>query len=89
IATFLQRVGRSNHSRGGVPKGRVYPLTRDELVECSALLSAVRAGELDAIVPARMPLDIAAQHVVAEVAARQWSTDDLYALLRRAEPFRL
>lgn len=88
IATFLQRVGRSNHSRGGVPKGRVYPLTRDELVECSALLAAVRAGQLDAIVPARMPLDIAAQHVIAEVAARQWSTDDLYGLLRRAEPFR-
>ena len=52
IATFLQRVGRSNHSRAGTPKGRLYPLTRDELVECAALLAAVRAGRLDAIEPA-------------------------------------
>ena len=59
IATFLQRVGRSNHSRAGTPKGRLYPLTRDELVECAALLAAVRAGRLDAIEPPSNPLDIA------------------------------
>ena len=88
IATFLQRVGRSNHSRSGVPKGRLFPMTRDELVECAALLAAVRAGRLDAIVPARMPLDIAAQQLVAEVAAGEWRTDDLYGLLRRSEPYR-
>ncbi|MCU4184451.1 DEAD/DEAH box helicase [Acidiferrimicrobium sp. IK] len=87
IATFLQRVGRSNHSRSGTPKGRIYPTTRDELVECSALLMAVRSGELDAIVPSHLPLDIAAQQIVAEVASRQWRTDDLFALVRRAAPF--
>ena len=87
IATFLQRVGRSNHSRAGVPKGRLYPLTRDELVECSALLAAVRAGELDAIDMPNMPLDILGQHVIAEVGAREWRTDDLYALVRRAWPY--
>ncbi|HET6318804.1 MAG TPA: DEAD/DEAH box helicase [Chloroflexota bacterium] len=87
IATFLQRVGRSNHSRLGTPKGRLYPLTRDELVECTALLTAVRAGRLDAIVPARLPLDIAAQQMIAEVAASECSTDSLYDLVRRAAPY--
>jgi ATP-dependent Lhr-like helicase len=87
IATFLQRVGRSNHSRSGTPKGRLYPLTRDELVECTALLSAVRAGHLDAIVPARLPLDIAAQQMVAEVAAQASSTDELFHIVRRAAPY--
>jgi ATP-dependent helicase Lhr and Lhr-like helicase len=87
IATFLQRVGRSNHSRGGTPRGRLFPLTRDELVECTALLAAVRAGRLDAVVPARLPLDIAAQQVVAEVAAEEWGTSDLFALVRRAAPY--
>jgi ATP-dependent Lhr-like helicase len=87
IATFLQRVGRSNHSRGGVPKGRLYPLTRDELVECAALIGAVRTGRLDAIVLPRMPLDVLTQQVVAEVGAQEWRTDDLYALVRRAAPF--
>jgi ATP-dependent helicase Lhr and Lhr-like helicase len=87
IATFLQRVGRSNHSRSGTPRGRLYPLTRDELVECSALLAAVRAGRLDAIQPARLPLDIMAQQLVAEVAAKAWSTDDLYQSVRRAAPY--
>ncbi len=69
IATFLQRVGRSGHSRRGTPKGRLFPLTRDELVECSALLLAVGKGALDAIVPPEAPLDILAQQLVAEVAA--------------------
>jgi ATP-dependent Lhr-like helicase len=84
IATFLQRVGRSNHSRAGTPKGRLFPLTRDELVECAALLAAVRAGRLDAIRLPLMPLDIAAQQVVAEVSAREWREADLYSLVRRA-----
>src|SRR3954471_1388417 len=88
IATFLQRVGRSNHSRAGTPKGRLYPLTRDELVECAALLAAVRAGRLDAIQLPVLPLDIAAQQIVAEVGAQEWKTDDLFALVRRAAPYR-
>jgi ATP-dependent Lhr-like helicase len=87
IATFLQRVGRSNHSRSGTPKGRLFPLTRDELVECTALLVAVRNGRLDAIQPARLPLDIMAQQMVAEVAAQEWSTDELYGIVRRAAPY--
>jgi ATP-dependent Lhr-like helicase len=87
IATFLQRVGRSNHSRSGTPKGRIFPLTRDELVECTALLSATRRGQLDAIVPARLPLDIAAQQLVAEVAAQQHTFDELYGMLNRAAPY--
>ena len=87
IATFLQRVGRSNHTRTGTPKGRLYPLTRDELVECTALLMAVRAGRLDAIQFPRQPLDIAAQQIIAEVAAEEWRTDELYELVRRAAPY--
>ncbi|MDQ3945864.1 MAG: DEAD/DEAH box helicase [Actinomycetota bacterium] len=88
IATFLQRVGRSNHSRRGTPKGRLFPLTRDELVESAALLSAVGKGELDAITPPVAPLDILAQQIVAEVATGEWRTDDLYQLVRRAHPYR-
>jgi ATP-dependent helicase Lhr and Lhr-like helicase len=78
IATFLQRVGRSGHSRGGMPKGRLYPMTRDELVECTALLAGVRSGALDAVHPPRLPLDILAQQIVAECAADSWREDDLF-----------
>jgi ATP-dependent Lhr-like helicase len=88
IATFLQRVGRSNHSRAGVPKGRLYPMTRDELVECTALLGAVRSGELDAIEVPDAPLDILVQQIIADVSAREWRTDDLYAMVRMAAPYR-
>jgi ATP-dependent Lhr-like helicase len=87
IATFLQRVGRSGHSRGGTPKGRLYPMTRDELVECTALLAGVRSGALDAVHPPRLPLDILAQQIVAECAAESWREDDLFELMRRAAPF--
>jgi ATP-dependent Lhr-like helicase len=87
IATFLQRVGRSGHSRGGTPKGRLYPMTRDELVECTALLAGVRSGALDAVHPPRLPMDILAQQIVAECAAESWREDDLFELMRKAAPF--
>ena len=87
FATFLQRVGRSNHTRGGIPAGRLYPTSRDELVECAALLRGARAGRLDALLVPACPLDILAQQVVAECAAEDWAEDDLLALARRAAPF--
>jgi ATP-dependent Lhr-like helicase len=87
IATFLQRVGRSNHTRSGTPRGFLYPTTRDELVECAALLRGVRRGRLDAIVMPERPLDILAQQMVAESAAEQWASDALLQLARRAAPF--
>ena len=88
IATFLQRVGRSGHAVDGMPKGRLFPLSRDELVECTALLDSVGRGELDRLAIPEQPLDVLAQQIVAEVAAREWSEDRLYALLRRAWPYR-
>jgi ATP-dependent Lhr-like helicase len=84
IATLLQRVGRSGHTRFGMPVGRLYPLTRDELVECAALLRSVRCGELDAIVLPETPLDVLAQQIVAECAAEDWHEDALFELARRA-----
>ena len=89
IATFLQRVGRSNHTRTGTPRGRLYPLTRDELVECTGLLAAVRAGRLDALEVPVAPLDILAQQIIAETAAEEWKVDDLYALVTTAHPYRV
>jgi ATP-dependent Lhr-like helicase len=88
IASFLQRVGRSGHAVDGLPKGRLFPLSRDELVECAALLDSVRRGELDRVTIPQQPLDVLAQQIVAEVAARECSEDDLYALVRRAWPYR-
>ncbi len=87
FATFLQRVGRSNHTRTGTPAGRLYPTSRDELVECAALLRGVHSGRLDALIMPDGPLDILAQHMIAECAAADWAEDDLLALARRAAPF--
>ncbi len=88
IATFVQRVGRSGHTVAGTPKGRLFPLTRDDLVECAALLRAAREGELDRVRPLRKPLDVLAQQLVAEVAAEEWDQAALHALFRRAWPYR-
>ena len=87
IATFLQRAGRAGHSVGGVPKARLFPLSRDELVECAALLDAVAKGELDRVTIPSAPLDVLAQQIVAEVAAREWDERELYALFTRASPY--
>ena len=88
IASFLQRVGRSNHTVEGFPKGRIFPLSRDELVECAAIVDSVRRGELDRLEIPERPLDILAQQIVAAVAAEEWSEDDLFAMVRHAYPYR-
>ncbi|MBI3498027.1 MAG: DEAD/DEAH box helicase [Proteobacteria bacterium] len=88
IASFLQRVGRSGHAVDGTPKGRLFPLSRDELVESAALIDAVRRGELDRLAIPELALDVLAQQIAAEVATREWSEDGLFALVRRAWPYR-
>src|SRR5690606_33143271 len=75
ISTFLQRVGRSGHTVTGTPKGRLFPLTRNELVECAALLWCVQRGELDHIIMREAPMDILAQQIVAEAACEDWEIE--------------
>lgn len=88
VNAFLQRVGRAGHAIGAIPKGRLFPLALDDLLECTALMDAVQRGELDRVrVPAK-PLDALAQHVIAETACREWQLDALYDCLRRARPYR-
>jgi ATP-dependent Lhr-like helicase len=89
IATFLQRVGRSGHTVSGVPKGRIFPLTRDDLIECAAMVRAVRDGELDRVAVPDKPLDVLAQQIVAEAAAEEeWDAEALFQLFTRAYPYR-
>ncbi len=88
IATFLQRVGRAGHALGRIPKGRLFALTRDELLEAMALVRAVRRGNLDRIEMPTAPLDILAQQIVASVACEDWDEDDLFAMCREAWPYR-
>ena len=88
IGVALQRVGRSGHFLGGTPKGRFFPLTRDELVETVALLRCIRDGALDALRIPPWPLDVLAQQVVASCVMEEWDEDALYALLTQAYPYR-
>jgi ATP-dependent helicase Lhr and Lhr-like helicase len=88
IAVALQRVGRSGHFTGAVPKGRLFALTRDELIECLALVHAIRRGDLDQLEIPTAPLDILAQQIVAACAAGDWEEDRLFDLVRSASPYR-
>ncbi len=87
IATGLQRVGRAGHWVRAVPKGRLFATTRDELIECAALIRAIRAGVLDRIHVPPEPLDILAQQLVAAAATQTWAEDEAYAMVRRAFPY--
>jgi ATP-dependent Lhr-like helicase len=88
IATGLQRVGRAGHWVKAIPKGRLFAFTRDELLECAALIRAIRHGVLDHITVPAAPLDILAQQMVAAAASETWQVDDLFALCRKAFPYR-
>jgi ATP-dependent Lhr-like helicase len=88
IAVTLQRVGRSGHWRGAVPKGRLFATTRDDLLECAALVRAIRQGDLDRLMIPDSPLDVMAQQIVAACSAEEWGEDEMFALVRRAYPYR-
>jgi ATP-dependent Lhr-like helicase len=88
IAVALQRIGRSGHWMGARPKGILFATTRDELLECAALVRAIRGGRLDRLEIPRAPLDILAQQVVAEAACQEWAEEDLFALARRTYSYR-
>ena len=88
IKVALQRIGRSGHWVGALPKGIFYVTTRDELVECAALVRAIRTGALDALTIPKAPLDILAQQIVASCAQHEWDASELYATVRRAYPYR-
>jgi len=88
LAMLLQRIGRSGHAVGGVAKGRLFPQTRDELVECMALLDMIRRDELDTLEIPRGPLDVLAQQIVAEVSCEDYAIDALHAVFTKAWPYR-
>ena len=88
IAVTLQRVGRSGHWRGAVPKGRLFATTRDDLLECAALVRAIRQGDLDRLMIPESPLDVLAQQIVAACSAEEWDEEEMFALVRRAYPYR-
>ncbi len=88
IAVGLQRIGRSGHWIGAKPKGRIFATTRDELVECAALVSSIGKGDLERIEIPQNALDVLAQQIVAAAAAETWEEDDLYRTFRSAYPYR-
>jgi ATP-dependent Lhr-like helicase len=88
IAAALQRIGRSGHWRGAIPKGRLFALTRDELVEAAALVRAIKQGDLDRLVVPEVPLDILAQQIVAACAVHEWRESELFDLVKRAYPYK-
>ncbi|MBM4201965.1 MAG: ATP-dependent DNA helicase, partial [Gammaproteobacteria bacterium] len=87
IATLIQRVGRSGHSTTGLPKGRLFPTSRDDLIECVALLQCAHRGELDRTAMQVKPLDVLAQQIVAMTAGDEWAEDELYRCVVAAYPY--
>src|SRR5467141_3365296 len=88
ISVALQRIGRAGHWRGAVPKGRLFATTRDDLLECAALVRAIRQGDLDRIAIPEAPLDILSQQIVAICAAEDWHEEELFQAVRHAYPYR-
>lgn len=87
ISAFIQRIGRAGHGVGEIPKGRLFPLSRDDLLECIAVLHSVEQGVLDRIRIPIAPLDVLSQQLVAELSARDWESDALFALVKTAWPY--
>jgi ATP-dependent Lhr-like helicase len=88
IAATLQRIGRAGHWRGAIPKGRIFAMTRDELIESAALIRAIKLGDLDKLAIPECPMDILAQQIVAMCGAEEWPEDDLFEIIKRAYPYR-
>lgn len=87
IAVALQRVGRAGHWHGAISRGRFFATTRDQLLECAALINAIQQGDLDQLIIPQQPLDILAQQIVAACATNEWHEEDLFQLVKRAYPY--
>lgn len=88
IAVTLQRVGRAGHWHGAISKGRIFATTRDELIECAALVNAIREGDLDQLIIPEEPLDILSQQIIATCATGDWQEDDLFAMVKKSFSYR-
>src|SRR5436305_6036369 len=88
IATGLQRIGRAGHWRGAIPKGRFFPTTRDDLVECAALVRSIHLGDLDHLIIPDTPLDVLAQQMVAMCSAEEWDEDEMFSVVTRSYSYR-
>lgn len=88
IAVMLQRVGRAGHWHGAISKGRLFATTRDELLECAALVYAIKKGDLDELIFPEEPLDILAQQIVASCATNDWHEDELFKLVKHSFPYK-
>ena len=88
VSVAMQRVGRAGHWRGAIPKGRLFALTRDDLMEHCALVRAMRAGGLDRLEIPEQPIDVLMQQMVAACGAESWEESALYEVVRRAWPYR-
>ncbi|MDE3111642.1 MAG: DEAD/DEAH box helicase [Chloroflexota bacterium] len=88
VARGLQRVGRSGHLVGQTSQGRIIPKFRGDLVESAAIAKGMIEGDVEPVRIPHDPLDVLAQQVVAMAAVDEWRADDLFALVRRAYPFR-
>lgn len=88
ISTLIQRIGRSGHFREGIPKGCLFPTSRDDLIECIALLRAIRLGQLETLEVQDQPLDVLSQQIVAMVACEELPEKDLYQSILEAWPYR-
>ncbi len=88
ISAFLQRAGRAGHSVNAIPRARLFPLSRDDLVECCAILDAVRRDELDQLSVPKGHLDVLCQQIIAEVACEEWSLSELFSHIKLAYPYR-
>jgi len=87
IAVALQRIGRAGHWRGAIPKGRLFATTRDDLLECAALIKSINEGDLDRLLIPKTSLDVLCQQIIAACATRDWREDDLFDLVKRAYPY--
>ncbi len=88
VSTLLQRIGRSGHRRSAIPKGALFPLTRDELIECAASVASIRAGDLESLEVPKGTVDVLSQQLVAEVSNQDWQDEDLFLLVKKSYPYR-
>jgi ATP-dependent Lhr-like helicase len=86
VSRCLQRVGRSGHRVGEASRGVLLAATAAELAGSVVTAEAARAGRVEPLRPIRAPLDVLCQQLIGMVCAGEWTTDDAFALVRKAGP---
>jgi len=88
VHRLVQRVGRSGHSRTGVPKGTIIALTPFDALESGVICELALEGFLEDSIPPEKPYDVAAIQSAGISLSGGHPSSEIFSVFKRSSAYR-